>query len=119
MPEQNSLGLNRRDLMGAVAVGAAGMGFSDPAHAQDKSAEAGPLKVIDFHNHYIGPSFAITANASTPAQQLVNSNLANPAALLGSLDVAGVAGRVIKRQSPSAINSSIARFSPGSPGVSP
>ena len=43
MAEQNNLGLNRRDLMGAVAVGAAGMGLSDPAHAQDKSAEAGPL----------------------------------------------------------------------------
>ena len=95
MPEQNNLGFNRRDLMGVVAAGAAGMGLSDPARAQDKRAEAGPLQVIDFHNHYIGPSFAITANASTPAQQLVNSNLANPAALLGSLEISGVAGRVI------------------------
>ena len=95
MPNQTTFGLNRRDLMGAVAVGAAGVSLADAANAQAKPEDAKPLQVIDFHNHYIGPSFAITANASTPAQQLVNSNLANPAALLGSLEVAGVAGRVI------------------------
>ena len=95
MPEQNATGLNRRHILSAVAAGAAGVGLAAPAQAQEKSADARPLQVIDFHNHYIGPSFAITANASTPAQQLVNSNLANPTALLGSLEISGVSARVI------------------------
>ena len=70
MPNQTTFGLNRRDLMGAVAAGAAGVSLAESAHAQSKPEEAKPLQVIDFHNHYIGPSFAITANASTPATRM-------------------------------------------------
>jgi predicted TIM-barrel fold metal-dependent hydrolase len=46
-----------------------------------------PLKVIDFHNHYVGPNFALTRTAPP--------ELTDPNALLDSLEVAGIAGRVI------------------------
>ena len=51
-----------------LAAGAAALAGATTAQAQS----AAPLRVIDFHNHYIGPAFRITANASTPAAQLVN-----------------------------------------------
>ena len=86
--------IGRRDFLGAMGA-AASIAAASAASAQGAAEAAAPLKVIDFHNHYIGPSFKVTANASSPAQQLVNSNLASPAALIGSLEVAGVAARVI------------------------
>ena len=59
-----------------------------------------PLKVIDFHNHYVGPSFALTTMASTPPAlretwTRINAQLSDPGALIGSLEVAGIAARVI------------------------
>ena len=58
------------------------------------------MRVIDFHNHFVGPSFTLTTmNIAPPALQAsqarVNALLSDPRALLGSLDVAGVAARVI------------------------
>lgn len=87
----NSIG--RRDFIGAGIAGAA---IAAATTAEGQGAATGaPLEVIDFHNHYIGPSFADRMNASTPAQQAVNANLASPNALIDSIAVAGVASRVI------------------------
>lgn len=90
---ENALG--RREFMGALGAAAAASAATSAQAQGAATSPARPLAVVDFHNHYIGPSFAITANASTPAQQLVNSNLASPAALMSSLEVAGVSARVI------------------------
>ena len=83
--------MRRRDVLGAIGAGATVLAATG-AGAQTKAL---PPRVIDFHNHYVGPSFALTVNGSSQAQQVVNSNLTSPAALLGSLEVAGIEARVI------------------------
>jgi predicted TIM-barrel fold metal-dependent hydrolase len=97
--KQSSIG--RREFLGAVGAGvasAAALAQTGEAQAQEKSTP--PLKVIDFHNHYVGPSFALTTlPAASPALRetwtRINAQLVDPGALLGSLEVAGIAGRVI------------------------
>ena len=69
------------------------------AQASDVAATS-PLKVIDFHNHYVGPAFTSIAGAGAPPPQKayweqVNRNLSQAGALLSSIAAAGVAGRVI------------------------
>ena len=85
-------GMNRRHVLHGVsaAIAAAQVGS---AQAQEKAVA--DLKVVDFHNHYVGPNFKITAAAGTPQQQAVNANMASSSALLESLDVSGVAARVV------------------------
>ncbi len=93
--------IGRRDFLSALGAGvASGAMLAQPrdARAQDKAAQ--PLRVVDFHNHYVGPSFTLTTMNNTPPalrenQAQVNALLSDPRALLGSLDVAGVAARVI------------------------
>jgi aminocarboxymuconate-semialdehyde decarboxylase len=81
--------MDRRHLL----AGAATLAVSDKASAQE--AKASSLDVIDFHNHYIGPSFKITAPGGSPAQDQVNRNLASPSALLESIELAGIKARVV------------------------
>src|SRR5690349_20729771 len=55
---------------------------------------------VDFHNHFVGPAFALTTLAGvTPGQRAfwegVNRMLAEPGALLSSIAEDGVAARVI------------------------
>jgi predicted TIM-barrel fold metal-dependent hydrolase len=63
--------------------------------------ESAPLSVIDFHNHYIGPSFRMTAQdrIKDPAERAlrarVDALLESPAALMGSFEETGVSARVI------------------------
>lgn len=59
-----------------------------------------PFKVIDFHNHFVGPAFTSRAGAGAPAAQKayferVNRDLSDSQALLSSIDAAGIAGRVV------------------------
>jgi predicted TIM-barrel fold metal-dependent hydrolase len=59
-----------------------------------------PLKVVDFHNHFVGPGFALTTLAGVPQGQrafweAVNGRLSAPEALFASLEEAGVSARVI------------------------
>jgi predicted TIM-barrel fold metal-dependent hydrolase len=97
--EKASLG--RREFLGALGAGVAAGGAlaaTSAADAQEKSAT--PLKVVDFHNHYAGPLFALTTlNGVPPAQRSywegVNRKLADPAALLASIEAADIAARVI------------------------
>src|SRR5262249_24108040 len=58
------------------------------------------LKIIDFHNHYVGPDFPLTTAAGAPPAlksywEGVNRSLADPRSLLSSIDEAGIAARVI------------------------
>ena len=72
MKDEKSPALRRREFLsvlgagaGAAAIaggsrGAAAQATSDKADAKS----AAPLKIVDFHNHYVGPSFALTTMAA-------------------------------------------------------
>jgi aminocarboxymuconate-semialdehyde decarboxylase len=101
MTAHESRPIDRRDFLNALGAGVASgaiLAQTGDAQAQDKAAQ--PLQVIDFHNHYVGPSFTLTNMANVPPalranQERVNAQLADPKALLGSLEVAGIAARVV------------------------
>jgi aminocarboxymuconate-semialdehyde decarboxylase len=83
---------------GAAALALAAIPRSASAQPQPQGAAA--LKVVDFHNHYVGLHFAAVAGAGAPAAQqaywqAVNRNLADPDALLASIETAGISARVI------------------------
>jgi len=102
MTSDKNTSLPRREFLGAGAAALAA-GTLAPAQAaaekaKDKSAT--PLRIVDFHNHYVGPDFALTTAAGVPPAQRkywegVNRNLADPASLLTSIETADIAGRVI------------------------
>jgi len=59
-----------------------------------------PLKVVDFHNHHVGTAFTPIAGSTAPAAaksyfDQVNRNLADSAALLSTMEKAGVSARVV------------------------
>lgn len=101
--------LGRRAFLAALGsgAGAAAMtGASLAASAQPAGAEnsddkgVAPLKIIDFHNHYVGPAFRLTTlNGAPPALRSywegVNRNLADPGALMASIEEGATAARVI------------------------
>src|SRR2546421_5071531 len=99
-PETPLSAINRRrEFLQSLAAGAAGIvtGTTVPMLAQ---AAAAPLKVIDFHNHFTGPAFTPIVGAGAPSTRrayfdAVNRNLADSRALLGSIEVAGIAARVV------------------------
>jgi aminocarboxymuconate-semialdehyde decarboxylase len=96
MTRKSSIG--RREFLGAVSAGMAATALPHPGAEAEETAP--PLKVIDFHNHYVGPSFTLTTMNGTPPGQRANqarvdAQLTDPNALLGSLEVTGVAARVI------------------------
>jgi aminocarboxymuconate-semialdehyde decarboxylase len=65
------------------------------------TVESAPdLRIIDFHNHFVGPSFALTTLADVPPAQRpfwegVNRGLADPGAVIASIEDCGLAARVI------------------------
>jgi len=98
--------LARRDFIATVAGGLAAMKASLsslPAQAQvgPTSERIGPLTVIDFHNHFLGPTFTPIVGGSSPPPALkayfaeVNRNLTDAHALMSSIDRGKVAARVI------------------------
>jgi predicted TIM-barrel fold metal-dependent hydrolase len=88
---------SRREFLGALGVGVAAAGsLATEATAQG----AAPLKIVDFHNHYMGPSWTLTnlakaPPAARPAVEALNRNLQSQEALLSSVETAGIAARVI------------------------
>jgi len=90
---------SRREFLGAMGAGVAAAGaLSTPTETAAQGA--GPLKIVDFHNHYMGPSWTLTNLASMPpaarpAWEVINRNLQSPSALLASIETAGIAARVI------------------------
>jgi len=89
----------RRRFLGALGAGvASAAALTQASEAQERSAP--PPKVVDFHNHFVGPSFTLTNMTNTPpaqreAQAKVNAQLADPRALIDSLEITGTTARVI------------------------
>jgi len=89
---------SRREFLGALSAGVAVAGTL--AATSEATAQSAALKIVDFHNHYIGPSWTLTnvATASAAvraAQEKINANMQSEGALLASIEQAGVAARVI------------------------
>lgn len=84
--------INRRHLLhGVSAVVAASQSVSAQAQAKKEV----DLKIVDFHNHYVAPSFKITAPTRTPQQHAVVNAMGSSSALLESLELSGVSARVV------------------------
>jgi hypothetical protein len=102
MTSNSHSSIGRREFLGALGAGVASAAAStqtSEAQAQG-TAPSQPLNVVDFHNHFVGPSFALTTMNNVPPvqrdnQARVNAQLSNPRALLDSLEATGVAARVI------------------------
>jgi len=90
---------SRRNFLGALGAGVAAAGAL--AAPTDAAAQgAAPLKIVDFHNHYMGPSWTLTNMATVPPAarpvwEAINQNLQSQEALLASVEAAGFAARVI------------------------
>jgi predicted TIM-barrel fold metal-dependent hydrolase len=59
-----------------------------------------PLEIVDFHNHFVGPAFALTTLAGLPPAMRtfwegVNRQLAEPETLLSSIDGTEIVARVV------------------------
>jgi predicted TIM-barrel fold metal-dependent hydrolase len=96
----------RRDFLAGIAAALAAMKaglVTYGAHAQPVSTSDvnEPLRVVDFHNHFLGPAFTPIAGGRSPPPGLqvyfaeVNRNLADTQALLSSIELGEVAGRVV------------------------
>jgi aminocarboxymuconate-semialdehyde decarboxylase len=90
---------SRREFLGAIGAGVAAAG-SLAAATEATAQVAAPLKIVDFHNHYMGPSWTLTnlakvPLAARPAVEALNRNLQSQDALLSSVESAGIAARVI------------------------
>ena len=93
----------RREFLQSLGAGFAGLitgTTAVPARAQPSAAQLAPLKVIDFHNHFVGSAFTPIVGTGTPPARrayfdAVNRNLADTQALLGSIETAGIAARVV------------------------
>jgi hypothetical protein len=91
MTSDRTTSLGRREFLGALGAGAsaaAAGALAAPAQAAAEKPEAKPtaaLKIIDFHNHYVRPNFALTTLAGcgldAAEQQMVASG--NTLKLLG------------------------------------
>ena len=101
MTSNGHASIGRRGFLGALGAGVASgamLAQADTAQAEEKGST--PLRVIDFHNHFVSPSFTLTTlNDPSPALQAsqarVKAQLTDARALLDSLEVAHVAARVI------------------------
>jgi len=91
---------SRRGFLGALGAGVAAAGTLAAAAESAAQTATPPLKIVDFHNHYMGPSWTLTnmatmPPAARPAWEKINANLQSPQALVGSVESAGIAARVI------------------------
>ena len=94
--ESNS---SRREFLGALSAGVAVAG-SLAAPTEATAQGTAPLKIVDFHNHAIGPSWTLTnlgnvPPAGRPAFEAINRNMQSQDALLSSVEAAGIHARVI------------------------
>ncbi len=93
MTKSDKSGVGRREVLaaGAGMVAAAGGLPSGSVQAQAKPG------IIDFHNHFIGSKFEMTATgtSSGPAGDLLRRNMTDEGALVGSIGEAGIEARAI------------------------
>jgi predicted TIM-barrel fold metal-dependent hydrolase len=90
---------SRREFLGVLGAGVAATGAL-AAPTGVAAQDAAPLKIVDFHNHYMGPSWTLTNMATVPPAarpvwEAINQNLQSQDALLSSVEAAGIAARVI------------------------
>ena len=90
---------SRREFLGALGAGVAAAGAA-AAPGEVSAQSAMPTRIVDFHNHYMGPSWTLTNLAGLPpgaraAWEKINANLQSPDALIGSVERASIAARVI------------------------
>src|SRR3984957_13957210 len=91
-------GTSRRQFVAALGAGVAA---GSAAYTSESSAEgSAPLRIIDFHNHYMGPSWTLTGLDSVPAAarpywEKTFANLQSKDALVDSVEAAGITARVI------------------------
>jgi aminocarboxymuconate-semialdehyde decarboxylase len=95
----NELGTSRREFVAAMSASVAAVG-SLATSTESAAQSPSPLKIVDFHNHYMGPSWSLTNLASLPpaarpAWERINGNLQSQTSLLASIESAGIAARVI------------------------
>ena len=95
----------RREVLATIgaAVGvalAAPLTTSSKAQTGVQADTGGTLKVVDFHNHFVGRAFTPRAGLGAPGPlkqyfDEVNRKLADSEALLASIEQAGISGRVV------------------------
>ena len=56
---------SRREFLGAIGAGVAAAGTLTAA-GESAAQTAAPPKIVDFHNHYMGPSWTLTNMATMP-----------------------------------------------------
>jgi predicted TIM-barrel fold metal-dependent hydrolase len=100
MALEKSAGLGRRDFLAALGATVTATGVVAAKAEAAEEMTATPLSIIDFHNHYVGPTFPLTTLAGAPPAlrsywEGVNRSLIDPGALLSSIEQAGIAARVI------------------------
>lgn len=93
MTKSSRSGVGRREALATGAGLVAAIGVLPSLNAQAQTAP----RIVDFHNHFVGQKFAMTGqgNASGPAAELLRRNMTDAGALLGSIDEARIAARVI------------------------
>jgi aminocarboxymuconate-semialdehyde decarboxylase len=90
---------SRRKFLGVFGASVAAAG-AVAAKGETSAQPAAPAHIVDFHNHYMGPSWTLTNLAGMPvaaraAWEKINANLQSESALIGSLESAGIEARVI------------------------
>jgi aminocarboxymuconate-semialdehyde decarboxylase len=90
----------RKFLAGACAMPLAGLSYARAQASAGAEPTSAALKIVDFHNHFVGPAFKSIAGAAAPAAQKayferVNRDLSDAQALLSSIEKAGIAARVV------------------------
>ena len=95
----DELRTSRRDFVASIGASVAAAG-SLATSTESAAQSTTPLKIVDFHNHYMGPSWTLTnlANvppAARPTWERINGNLQSQNSLLASIETAGIAARVI------------------------
>lgn len=101
MAANKDMSLGRREFLAGLAAGASAVAAGSLAVSGSAAAQsAPPIKIVDFHNHYMGPSWTLTNLASVPPQarpawEKINANLASQSALMASIETASIAARVI------------------------
>ena len=99
MAQKETRGIGRREVLaaGAGIAAAAGALPGSMAQAQAQAQAQAKPRIIDFHNHFIGSKFEMTATgtSSGPAGDLLKKNMTDEGALVGSVGEAGIEARVI------------------------
>ena len=95
----DDIGTSRREFVAAMGASVAAAG-AIATSTESAAQNAQPLKIVDFHNHYMGPSLNLTNLASVPPAarptwEKINSNLQSQSALVASIESAGITARVI------------------------